>query len=476
MCVNNGSERTGSEKLATRVLLCNKKDSGMGFKRKNNKGISLRTVNLLMIIGTVITAGLMFFSTIHLATGFRNLTETSEQVIELRKDAIELMDGSDYLTECVQRFAVLGDRSFLDAYFEEAFQAKHREEAVAKMADGVGNTAALDKLRSALAGSLELMNREYYAMKLVADAKGYTDCPDEVLNVKLSEEDEALSPAEKMQRASSIVHDDGYYSQKNRIKDNMKASLSELEVMANDTYSAALKSLGVEMTVVRVVIIIQTIGFIITVVLTSRLGIHPVLNAVNQIKADSAIPEMGAEEFRYLARAYNKMYDVYKNSLKRLNFKASHDELTGAYNRSGYELLLSSVDLNNVYMLLFDVDNFKEINDSYGHEIGDRVLVKLVRVLKSKFRSDDHICRIGGDEFVVFLVHSAKIDREQLAEKVNGINRELAKDDDGLPVISVSVGIVHGSESSDAEDLFRKTDDAMYQAKQKGKQTYSFYG
>jgi GGDEF domain-containing protein len=73
------------------------------------------------------------------------------------------------------------------------------------------------------------------------------------------------------------------------------------------------------------------------------------------------------------------------------------------------------------------------------------------------------------------MVHAAKPQQQQIEEKITGINRELANTEDGLPSASVSVGIVHGSESSDAEDLFRKIDDAMYQAKQRGKNTYSFY-
>lgn len=326
-----------------------------------------------------------------------------------------------------------------------------------------------------MGSSLELMNREYYAMRLVIEAQEYTDYPDVLKEIELSEEDQTLSPDEKMRRASVMVHDEEYYAQKNRIREDMRDSLDELEVMAYSTDASALSSLGKEMALVRLIIALQTIVILIMVWVTSRLGIHPVLNAVDQIKADSPIPEVGANEFRYLARAYNKMYEVYKSSLERLNFKASHDELTGAYNRSGYDLLLSSVDLENVYMLLFDIDNFKEINDTYGHEVGDKVLIKLVSVLKRYFRSDDYVCRIGGDEFVVFMVHAAKPQQRQIEEKIAGINRELANTEDGLPSASVSVGIVHGSESSDAEDLFRKTDDAMYQAKQRGKNTYSFY-
>lgn len=446
----------------------------MVMKQKENDGISLRTVHFWLIVGAIIISALMFYATYHLAASFRNLTGTSEQQIEMRKAARELMDASDYLTESVQRFTVLGDRQYLDEYFKEAFESRRREEAIEIMSKGVGNNAALAELQGAMDSSLGLMNREYYAMRLVIEAQGYSDYPDVLKDVELSGEDQTLSPDEKMQRASVMVHDEEYYEQKNRIREDMRNSLNELETMAYDNDASALSSLGREMTLVRFVIVLQTIGILIMVWLTTRLGIHPVLNAVDQIKADSPIEEVGANEFRYLARAYNKMYEVYKSSLEHLNFKASHDELTGAYNRSGYDLLLTSVDMKSTYMMLFDVDNFKEINDTYGHETGDKVLVKLVHVLRDNFRSDDYVCRIGGDEFVVFMVHSSGLQRHLVAQKIDEINKVMAETGDGLPPASVSVGIVHGSEASDAEDLFEKTDAAMYQSKQKGKHTYTF--
>ena len=447
----------------------------MLLKQKPKDGISLRTVHLCLIIGAVIISGLMLFSTYHLFSSFRHLTETSEQQIELRKAARELMDASDYLTEKVQRFSVLGDRRFLEEYFEEAFVANHREEAIATMAEGTGTQAALEKLQTAMASSVELMDREYYAMQLVIEAQGYTEYPEVLQSVTLSDEDMALSPSEKMLRAAQMVHDDEYYEQKDRIRENMRASLDELEQMAYDTDASALESLRDELLLVRVIIILQTIGILVMVWLTARLGIHPVLNAVERIKEDSPIPEVGANEFRYLARTYNKMYEVYKKSLASLNFKASHDELTGAYNRAGYDLLLSSIDLGSTYMMLVDVDNFKTINDTYGHEVGDKVLTKLVQVLKKNFRSDDYICRIGGDEFVVFMVHSSEMQHNQVASKIIAINKELNEPEDGLPPVTISVGITHGTEATDAVDLFEKTDAAMYQAKKNGKRTYRFH-
>ena len=443
-------------------------------KQNPETGISLRTIHFWLIAGSVILCSLMFFSTYHLSESFRHLTEASEEQIELRKAARELMDASDYLTENVQRFTVSGDQKFLDQYFQEAFEANHREEAIALMSGRTEAEAALQKLQAAMDNSVRLMEREYYAMRLVIEAKGLKGYPDVLDSVALSAEDQALSANLKMRKATEMVLDDAYYAQKEEIRTNMKASLDELEQMAYDTDASALEALRDEMLFVRIVIILQTIGIIFMVWLTSRLGIHPVLNAVERIKADSPIPEVGANEFRYLARAYNKMYEVYKNSLEHLNFKASHDELTGAYNRTGYELLLSSIDLKSTYMMLFDVDNFKTINDTYGHETGDKALVKLVQILKKNFRSDDYICRIGGDEFVVFMVHATEMHHELIVQKIDQINKDLSSPNDGLPPMSISVGIVHGTEAADSESLFEKTDEAMYQAKKKGKGTYSF--
>lgn len=446
----------------------------MLMKVKMDKGISLRTTHLILVIVAIIVSGLMFYATFHLSVSFRNMAQATEEQIELRKAARELMDASDYLTERVQRFTVNGDMRFLEEYFTEAFETNRREEAVNTMSVVSGNEDALRNLQEAMDGSLELMNLEYYAMRLVIDAKGYSDYPDVLRSVMISDEDRALSREEKMRRAVEIVLGDEYYEQKDRIRQNMKASLDELERMAYDTDAATLESFSKEMAFVRVIISIQIISIFIIVWLTARLGIHPVLNAVERIKADSPIPEVGANEFRYLARAYNKMYEVYKSSLERLNFKASHDELTGAYNRAGYDLLLSSLDLSSTYMLLFDVDNFKSINDTYGHEVGDKVLVKLVQVMKKNFRSDDYICRIGGDEFVVFMVHATEQQKNLIASKIEKINQEMTDPKDGLPPASISVGITYGAEAEDAEVLFEKADAAMYHSKQSGKSTYTF--
>ena len=166
-----------------------------------------------------------------------------------------------------------------------------------------------------------------------------------------------------------------------------------------------------------VLIVIQSLSLILMLWLSTSLGINPVIQAVEHIKNDQKLPIIGAHEFRYLAGTYNKMYTAYKRSIDNLSFKASHDELTGVYNRAGFDLIRQSVNLETTAFLLFDADKFKNVNDSYGHETGDRILQKLASALKQNFRSDDYVCRIGGDEFLVVMVHVNRNIRRLIEKK-----------------------------------------------------------
>lgn len=442
---------------------------------KLRAGISLRVIHVWLIVITMAMSVVMVCSTIRLSSSFTRVTDATEDHLDLENAALELMDASDYLTERVQRFTIGGDRRFMDEYFEEALESHRREEALDRMSSESAADAAREKLEKAMDASVKLMDQEYYAMRLVVEAKGYVDYPQQLRDVVLSEGDAALSPEDKMNRATELVLSDEYYDQKDRVKAGMQECLQEIEELTRGVEYAELAELQSDLSLVRVIILLLVVTILSMVWLTARLGINPVLRAVDRIRADSPIPEVGANEFRYLAQEYNKMYTAYKSSIERLNFKASHDALTGVYNRAGYELLLSSIDLGNTYMLLFDVDDFKSINDTYGHEVGDKALIKLAGVLKGNFRSDDHICRIGGDEFVVFMVHANGLQKELICAKIDQINDQLKHLDEKVPYFSVSVGVAYGADADDAESLFERTDEAMYQSKKSGKHTYTFY-
>ncbi|MCR4640452.1 MAG: diguanylate cyclase [Lachnospiraceae bacterium] len=445
------------------------------MKKKDEKGISLRSINIGLIIVMLIMSCIVGFVTFRLTVTFSRLTGASEEHMELDRAARELMEASDYLTESAQRFTVKGDRRFLDQYFEEAQNANRREKALSKMDVDQRTEGAREKLQEAMNASIALMDREYYSMRLVIEAKGYTGYPEVLEGITLSEADAALSAEDKMRRATELVLDEAYYELKDRIRQEMQESLEEVDKLMDSTEGSTLSTLRREVNVVRIMMLIEILLIILMVIAITRLGIRPVMKAVDRIREESPIPEKGSKEFRYMARAYNRMFTRYLSSLSQLNYKASHDELTGAYNRAGYDLLMEGIDLESTYMLLLDVDNFKNINDSYGHETGDRILIKLVRILKSVFRGEDHICRIGGDEFVILMVHSEGLQQSLIEGKIRQISSELEKTEDGLPPISISIGIMHGKDAGDGSSLFEKTDAAMYESKKKGKHSYTFY-
>ncbi len=164
-----------------------------------------------------------------------------------------------------------------------------------------------------------------------------------------------------------------------------------------------------------------------------------------------------------------------QETLQQEIYKATHDSLTALYNRAGYDLLLSSLDLKTTYLLLIDADNFKSVNDTRGHETGDRVLRKIADTIKHSFRTEDCICRIGGAEFVVFMAHTNGRQDDMIVSRINRINAELSNTADGLPPISVSVGIAHGGEAEEPSRLFEHADSALYETKNRGKRGFTFY-
>lgn len=166
---------------------------------------------------------------------------------------------------------------------------------------------------------------------------------------------------------------------------------------------------------------------------------------------------------------------VEHDTLLREQYKAMHDALTGLYNRAGFNQIMSMIDPRTDFLLYIDVDRFKTINDTYGHETGDRVLQKTAESIRHNFRAVDYICRLGGDEFVVILTQADVRNEEQIALRINRINKELQNTDDGLPAVSVSVGIAHGTSVPDAEHLMEYADEALYHTKRHGRCGYTFY-
>lgn len=159
---------------------------------------------------------------------------------------------------------------------------------------------------------------------------------------------------------------------------------------------------------------------------------------------------------------------------EQLILQSSKDGLTGVYNKKAFEYRVEEQLKENEqgWFCMIDIDNFKEINDCYGHPTGDRMLVEIGNLLCNIFPEPDLIGRAGGDEFAVFTTARDVYERaEQILEKVEKIAEN---DEAGL---SVSIGIVTASGlcGEGYRDLFTKADCAMYEAKNGGKNRIAFF-
>lgn len=258
--------------------------------------------------------------------GFRKyevLQSSTRDYIACEAAAQRFQTGSDTLTRQVRLAAATGEQTYIDAYFEEANVTRSRETALAELSALHGGEDAVTSLEQALSASMDLMQTEYYAMRLVEEA--------------------IRTPAAQWPRE--------------------------------------------------------------------------LLNR----------------------RSFDQILSLYEKD------------------RSSFALILA------------DVDVFKQINDTCGHDTGDRILKRVAALLRTTFRSTDYVCRIGGDEFAVIMVDMSRELYYTITDKIAEINGLLAVPEDGLPAVSLSAGVAFSDENGFCGSLFRAADSALYTAKAHGR-------
>lgn len=172
----------------------------------------------------------------------------------------------------------------------------------------------------------------------------------------------------------------------------------------------------------------------------------------------------------YKERSY--IAEVIEN--ERLKHETFTDELTGLHNRKLYNQKLSEhIQLHKRYdlsfsMIMFDIDFFKAINDTHGHEVGDRVLIRLGKLILSLIRESDYIFRIGGEEFMIIAPQTDIRFAVVLAEKIRSSVERFLKVIPGK-TITISLGVTEHRPGESADDIFKRVDGYLYLSKQGGR-------
>lgn len=156
---------------------------------------------------------------------------------------------------------------------------------------------------------------------------------------------------------------------------------------------------------------------------------------------------------------------------ERIEHISKRDHLTALYNRRGYESRKGEMSSDSGVILMSDIDHFKAINDTYGHEIGDRVIYDVAKRIKANVREDDVVVRWGGEEFFIYLTHVNIDDAYNIAEKIRKSVEKMHIQYNGYnPIhVTISIGLAAINENSTLEQTIKNADSAMYLAKQAGR-------
>jgi len=229
-----------------------------------------------------------------------------------------------------------------------------------------------------------------------------------------------------------------------------------------------------------IALVVFVIMLKISSVLQRRLTkpIYTLINTMEDILSQNnytkKITQQSDDEFQTLFDGFNTMLDKIHENKIDLEGLANTDPLTGLYNRRYFfDFVNSFIDINSrkddIYsILMFDIDKFKNVNDTYGHDVGDKVIVSLTNIFKKNVRKGDVFARFGGEEFIAFLPYTNAQTAVKVAEKIRNLV-ELSHDVENVH-FTVSVGVADSSNKKHSiKDIIKLSDTALYQAKENGR-------
>ena len=273
-----------------------------------------------------------------------------------------------------------------------------------------------------------------------------------------------------------------------------RASSLELELgvaSAKDITRVTSVAQGLSNSVVYITIGLSLIGFL-GYFLFHRVILLPIATVTKALKSEVLTPHVeqhhllqvsDAREIRDLSNAFFEMREQIRSRQAHLDHMAHHDSLTTLPNRILLRDRLSQAmarakrDRKMVALMFLDLDRFKQINDSLGHDIGDRLLQLVASRLASCIRATDTVARLGGDEFGIVVENVGHADQIAiLAGKIlDSFSKSFQVDKHELHS-STSIGIALGpNDDNDVDSLIKDADIAMYHAKDQGRNNYKFY-
>lgn len=174
-----------------------------------------------------------------------------------------------------------------------------------------------------------------------------------------------------------------------------------------------------------------------------------------------------------LVNRYVNKSDELKEKIDEIEKLSITDSLTQAYNRIYFNRALEEEFIryqrykHSFALIMFDIDHFKKVNDTYGHMVGDLVLIELVQLVKRTIRSVDVLARWGGEEFILIVLESDVYKAKDLAERIR--QKTMENNFPEIGRLTCSFGVTSIKEGDSLMDINKRVDDALYEAKNTGR-------
>ena len=256
---------------------------------------------------------------------------------------------------------------------------------------------------------------------------------------------------------SDLVIGSGFYLEDiNKIVENQR----DIELKEHDKNINVTLSLAIFFTILSFIL-----SYIISKMLLNS------FNILNKSLKEKSIElqKLNSELEMKVENRTNKL----KNAYKKMKDLASIDDLTKIYNRYYFfnifnqQLEKLKSDKTIFSLIMFDLDHFKNVNDTYGHDVGDYVLNETCRVVEKDLRENDTFARIGGEEFLILLPNTNIEDAFYIAQRIRqNIEQHKFKD---IPKLTISLGVAEANEPILSTELLKKVDLALYKAKKEGR-------
>lgn len=446
-------------------------------KQHSVTGINIQLLDIFFIVLTAIVFGFILIISATVNSRFHAVEHAIAKFVICEQSSELIKESSNYLTDRARLFVVTHKEMYAQDYLEEINIVKRQEKALENLEKVCSEKdLALQRLKIAIEQGNSLIKMELYAIRLAYQVINSENIPPQIAEIPIRGIDENTTFKQLQETALNNLYSEGYLIYKTRINENCRLTIAAIENQIKEELNMNADELGTNIQRLRVLFLLLLIVNVILFISFAYLIILPLENFKTSIKNDTKLSVIGSIECKQLAESYNEIYDLKAQNEQSLLKKAEYDALTGILNRRAFDQICqnSAEKKQQIALLLVDMDNFKCINDNYGHAGGDIALQELSRILTETFRTDDYVARIGGDEFSVIMPHCGRQSAYIIKQKILSVNEKLLNIKDGIKPVSISVGVAF-SENGYNDELFKKADKALYIVKEKGKRGCEIY-